>query len=93
MWRDGRVTATERLLTEEIRRLLEVPPKEHSRLEAEIVERLANEATDAEALYRRTYARSLERGLVDAGGRDVLEILRRELGLSLRQVKEIEESV
>ncbi len=90
VWRDGRVSATERLLMEEIRQLLEVAPKEHARLEAEIVEQLANRTEDAGTLYRRVYGRAMEEGVSREAGREVLEILRRELGLSRREVEALE---
>ncbi len=86
-WKDGRVTVTERLLIEQLREHLGISREEHDRIETQVMEEvLANR----EGIYRAVAAEALEHGPVAAPTRDLLETLRRKLGLSEHDVSRIE---
>ncbi len=92
-WRDGRVTATERFLVEELRKHLKIPEEQHRRLEAEIVRKLALDHME----FRRIYRTVLEVALADreiAGPEaSILEGLRRVMRISRREHEELVKEV
>jgi len=96
-WRDGRVTATERFLVEELRKHLKVTEEQHRALEDEIVRRLAQDHME----FRRIYKTVLEVALADhaiSGPEEaILEGLRRVMRLNRQEhdelVREVELSV
>ena len=86
-WKDGRVSATERLLIEQLREHLSITREEHDRIEDEVLEEvLANRA----GIYRAVAAEALEQGSVDAEKREMLEALRKKLGLSNEDCARVE---
>ena len=86
-WKDGRVTATERLLIEQLREHLGISKEEHERIETQVVEEvLANR----EGIYRVVAAEALEQGEVSPQVRGLLEALRKKLGLSEQDCAKIE---
>ncbi len=86
-WQDGRVTATERLLIEQLREHLGISREEHDRIETRVMEEfLSNRA----GIYRAVAKEALDRGSVDAEKREMLEALRKKLGLSGVEVEQIE---
>jgi len=86
-WKDGRVSATERLLIEQLREHLSITREEHDRIEGEVLEEvLANRA----GIYRAVAAEALEQGSVDAEKREMLEALRKKLGLSNEDCARVE---
>jgi hypothetical protein len=96
-WRDGRVTATERFLVEELRKHLKITEEQHRALEDEIVKRLAQDHME----FRRIYKTVLEVALADraiSGPEEaILEGLRRVMRISRQEhddlVGEVEFSV
>jgi len=96
-WRDGRVTATERFLVEELRKHLKITEEQHRALENEIVKRLAQDHME----FRRIYKTVLEVALADraiSGPEEaILEGLRRVMRISRQEhddlVGEVEFSV
>jgi hypothetical protein len=96
-WRDGRVTATERFLVEELRKHLKITEEQHRALEGEIVKRLAQDHME----FRRIYKTVLEVALADraiSGPEEaILEGLRRVMRISRQEhgdlVAEVELSV
>ena len=96
-WRDGRVTATERFLVEELRKHLNITDEQHRVLEGEIIKRLAQDRME----FRRIYRTVLEVALADkqiAGPEEsILDSLRRIMRISRSEheelVKEVELSV
>jgi hypothetical protein len=89
VWRDGKVTATERFLIEELRAILKVSEEQHSFLEAEIVKKLATDHVE----FLRIYGDALEIALSDghlAGPEvNILESLRRTLRISVDEHNEM----
>lgn len=86
-WKDGRVSATERLLIEQLREHLGVSREEHDRIETQVMEEvLANR----EGIYRAVAAEAFEHGPVSSESRELLEALRKKLGLSEQDCAKIE---
>ena len=89
-WKDGRVSATERLLIEQLREHLGISKEEHERIETQVVEEvLANR----EGIYRAVAAEALEHGPIPKDTRELLETLRKKLGLSEPDVTRIESAL
>lgn len=88
-WHDGKVTATERFLVEELRKHLNITDEQHRALESEIVKKLAQDHME----FRRIYKTVLEVALADrviAGPEEaILENLRRLMRLSRQEHEEI----
>lgn len=80
-WRDGRVTATERLLMEQLRQHLGITEAEHERIESDVVESLTGEKERSIAIYRNVYRDALRRGGIAQNEREMLGVLRDSLGL------------
>ena len=86
-WQDGRVTATERLLIEQLREHLGISKEEHERIETQVVEEvLANR----EGIYRAVAAEAFDQGPVTPQARELLDVLRKKLGLSEHDIERIE---
>jgi DNA-binding MarR family transcriptional regulator len=86
-WKDGRVSATERLLIEQLREHLGVSKEEHERIETQVMEEvLANR----EGIYRAVAIEAFEHGPVSSQTRELLEALRKKLGLSEQDCTRIE---
>ena len=92
-WHDGRVTATERFLVEELRKHLNISDEQHRALESEIVKSLAQDHME----FRRIYKTVLEVALADrviAGPEEViLENLRKLMRLSRKEHEEMLQEV
>jgi len=96
-WKDGRVTATERFLVDEIRKYLKITEEQHRRLEDEIIRKLAQDHME----FRRIYRAALEVAMSDkaiAGPEEqILDSLRRMMRISRREheelLKEVEISI
>jgi len=96
-WRDGRVTATERFLVEELRKHLKITDEQNKALENEIIRKLAQDHME----FRRIYRTVLEVALADreiSGPEEViLENLRRVMRISRNEhddlFKEVELAV
>jgi len=89
-WKDGRVTATERLLIEQLREHLSISKEERDRIETQVVEEvLANR----EGIYRVVAVEALEHGPIPPDIRELLEALRKKLGLSEQDCARIESSL
>jgi tellurite resistance protein len=86
-WKDGRVSATERLLVDQLREHLGVTHEEHERIEREIMEQvLSNRGT----LYRAVAREAIEDGPITEEERPLLEALRKRLGMTPTEVAAIE---
>jgi len=81
-WRDGRVTATERFLIEELRSILKISEKQHGTLETEILKKLAEDHMEFLRIYREILEIALSDGSLDGTEVDILESLRRMLRIS-----------
>ena len=86
-WKDGRVSATERLLVDQLREHLGITREEQDRIEGQVMEEvLSNRA----GIYRAVAAEALEKGTVDSEKREMLEALRKKLGLSNEDCARVE---
>ncbi len=96
-WRDGRVTATERFLVEELRKHLKIPEEEHTLLEQEIIRKLAQDHMEFRRIYRTVLEVALADKIISGPEEAILEGLRRVMRLSRKEhddlVKEVEISV
>jgi tellurite resistance protein len=89
-WKDGRVTATERLLVELLRENLGISREEHQRIESEVMEDVLENRT---GIYAAVAAEALEDGPITEDERELLEALRKKLGLSSHDVRAIESGI
>src|SRR5207244_11131712 len=78
-WKDGRVTATERLLVEQLRENLGISREEQERIENEVLEEVIENRA---GIYRAVAAQALEDGPVADGVRELLERVRKKRGHS-----------
>jgi len=89
-WKDGRVTATERLLMEQLREHLGVTREEHERIERQVMEDAVSKRS---AIYRAVAMEALEGGPVSSEERELLEALRKQLGLRPDECARLESEV
>lgn len=96
-WHDGRVTATERFLVEELRKHLKITDEQHRKLEAEIVRKLAQDHMEFRRIYRTVLEIALSDKVISGPETSILEGLRRVMRISREEhdelVKEVEASV
>lgn len=92
-WRDGRVTATERFLIDELRKLLKISDEDHKALEAEILKKLAQDHMEFRRIYQRVLEIALADGLIDGPEAEILENLRRSMRISIKEHDELVEDV
>jgi hypothetical protein len=76
-WRDGKVTATERFLIEELRTTLKVSEEQHRLLECEILKKLAQDHMEFRRIYRSVLEIALSDGVVEGAEAEILDNLRR----------------
>ncbi|MEM0344156.1 MAG: hypothetical protein QXJ32_02610 [Thermoplasmata archaeon] len=96
-WRDGRVTATERFLVEELRKHLKISEEQHRILEEEIVRKLAQDHMEFRRIYRAVLEIALADRVIEGPEEAILETLRKMMRISRREhaelFKEVEEQV
>ncbi|TLZ94838.1 MAG: hypothetical protein E6J95_03305 [Methanobacteriota archaeon] len=89
-WKDGRVTATERLLVEQLRENLGISKEEQERIESEVIEEVLE---NRGGIYAAVAEEALEDGPITEDERELLEVLRKKLGLSSHDVRGIESEI
>jgi hypothetical protein len=96
-WRDGRVTATERFLVEELRKHLNITGEQQRVLESEIIRKLAQDHMEFRRIYRTVLEVALADRVIAGPEESILEQLRRVMRISRKEhedmVKETEASV
>jgi tellurite resistance protein len=96
-WRDGRVTATERFLVEELRKHLEISDEQHHLLEAEIIKKLAQDHMEFRRIYRTALEVALADKVISGPEALILEGLRQAMRISREEhdelVKDVEVSI
>ncbi len=92
-WRDGRVTATERLLLEELRENLGVTLEEHDRIEIKAAERALDERRSAETVFGAVVKEARGQGGPTERDLVLFEALRKALGLPLARAHAVEAAV
>ena len=86
-WKDGRVSATERLLVEQVREHLGITREEHERIEREVMEEVLS---NRGGVYRAVAEEAIEDGAINDEERQLLEVLRKRLGMAPDEVTAIE---
>jgi len=89
-WKDGRVSVTERLLIEQLRENLGISKEEHERMESRVMEQVLS---DRRGIYQVVAEEALEDGPITQAERELLEVLRKKLGLSNADTQEIEAQI
>jgi len=96
-WRDGRVTATERFLVEELRKHLNITEEQHRALEDEMIKKLAQDHMEFRRIYRKVLEVSLADRMISGPEVAILEELRRAMRISRQEheelVKEVEMTI
>ncbi len=92
-WKDGRVTATERLLLDQLREHLGVTREEHDRMEADAIHRAEDAVSDRMELYRIVASEAFDHGEAGPRGRGMLEALRKALQIPRADANRIEDAV
>jgi transcriptional antiterminator len=96
-WRDGRVTATERFLVEELRKHLNITGEQQRVLESEIIRKLAQDHMEFRRIYRTVLEVALADRIIAGPEESILEQLRRVMRISRKEhedmVKETEVSI
>jgi hypothetical protein len=96
-WRDGRVTATERFLVEELRKHLNITEDQQRALESVIIKKLAQDHMEFRRIYRTVLEVALADRVISGPEESILEQLRRVMRISRKEhedlVKETEASI
>ncbi len=92
-WRDGRVTATERFLVEELRKHLNITDEQHRTLEDQIIRRLAQDHMEFRRIYRKVLEVSLADKVISGPEVAILEELRRVMRISRQEHEELVKEV
>ncbi len=92
-WHDGKVTATEQLLLEQIRQHLEISELDHRRLEAETIQKVLGTMEDERKTYRDLFRHARTSGRITPKVREVLEAARRLLRIAKAEAARIEDEV
>jgi len=92
-WRDGKVTATERFLVEELRKHLKITDEQHRSLEEEIVKKLAQDHMEFRRIYKTVLEVALADRMISGPEEAILDGLRRVMRLSRQEHQELVEEV
>jgi len=93
VWRDGRVTASERFLLEELRKHLKITDEQHRILEEEILKRIAQDHMEFIRIYRSVLEVALADGVLSGPEVEILENLRRVFRISRQEHEELIDEV
>ena len=91
-WQDGKVTATEQLLLEQLRQHLEISELDHRRIESSTLERVLGTMEDETKTYRDLVRHAIARGSLEKS-RALLEAVRKLLHLTKADAKRVEREV
>ncbi len=96
-WHDGKVTATERFLVEELRKHLNISDEQHRTLESEIIKNLAQDHMEFRRIYKTVLEVALADKVISGPEEIILENLRKLMRLSRQEhddmLQEVELSV
>jgi tellurite resistance protein len=81
-WRDGKVTATERYLIDQLRETLKITDEKHRSIECEILKKLAEDHMEFRRIYRNVLEIALSDGQLEGPEADILKTLRKMLRIS-----------
>ena len=92
-WQDGKVTATEQLLLEQLREHLEISELDHRRIETDVLHRVLGTMEDERKTYRDVLRHARSRGGVTPKVRELLDEVRRLLHVPKDEAERIEREV
>lgn len=92
-WQDGKVSATEQLLLEQLRRHLEISELDHRQIEDDVLRRVLGTMEDERKTYRDLFRHALVAGPVTPKVRRILEDARRLLRIPRLDARSIENEV
>ncbi|MBU0685330.1 MAG: hypothetical protein ABIE25_08060 [Thermoplasmatota archaeon] len=92
-WHDGKVTATERFLVEELRKHLNISDEQHRALELEIIKKLAQDHMEFRRIYKTVLEIALTDGVISGPEEAILENLRKLMRLSRTEHEEMLQEV
>ena len=92
-WHDGKVTATEQLLLDQLRQHLQISELDHRRIESDVIQKVMGESEDERKTYRDVLRHALAGGRVTPKRRLILEDVRRLLNLPKDEARRIENEV
>ena len=92
-WQDGKVTATEQLLLEQLREHLQISELDHRRIESDIIHRVLGTMEDERKTYRDLVRHALAAGKITPKVREVLEDVRHILRVTKPEAERIEREV
>lgn len=92
-WQDGKMTATERLLMNELRRHLQVTEDEHKRIESEVMGTLHDRPLRSVEIYENIVREALKDGKISSDERAILTLLQRDMGISSKLAAQIEGTI
>ena len=92
-WQDGKVSATEQLLLEQLRQHLEISELDHRHIEDDILRRVLGTMEDERKTYRDLFRHARAAGTLAPKVRRILEDARRLLRVSRSEARAIEKEV
>ncbi|MEK6851543.1 MAG: hypothetical protein AABY30_03280 [Candidatus Thermoplasmatota archaeon] len=92
-WQDGKVSATEQLLLEQLRQHLEISELDHRQIEDDILRRVLGTMEDERKTYRDLFRHALAAGRLTEKVRGILEDARRLLRVAKAEARAIETEV
>lgn len=92
-WQDGKMTATERLLTNQLRQHLQVADEEHEKIESEIMRTLPGQPLRNLKIYENVVKEGLKDGKLSSEERAILKLLQKNMGISQKDANQIEKAV
>ena len=92
-WQDGKVTATEQLLLEQIREHLAISEMDHKRIESDVIHRVLGTMEDERKTYRDLFRHALSDHKISPKAREVLEDVRRLLRVPKPEAERIEREI
>ena len=92
-WQDGKVTATEQLLLEQIREHLQISELDHRKIESDVIHRVLGTMEDERKTYRDLFRHALALGKLTPKVREVLEDARRLLRVTKPEADRIEREI
>jgi len=92
-WQDGKVTATEQLLLEQLREHLQITELDHKRIESDVLGRVLGTMEDERKTYRDVLRHARSGGKITQRVRETLDEVRRLLHIPKDEAERIEREV
>ncbi|UCD91945.1 MAG: TerB family tellurite resistance protein [Methanobacteriota archaeon] len=89
-WQDGKMTATERLLTDELRSHLQIADEVHKEIESDVIRSLSESPLRNLEIYENAVEVALEDGEISTEEAAILAVLEKQLKISKKDVVDIQ---